>query len=230
MGFDRREDGVEITTRESKSPRILEEYMLKWKRGTITDAELNLFHDKIEKFIWQHIHNSTCSIPKREMYQLVWAKIVSKKDQWDEKRNTRLLTWLFYVVRSAVGTQKWNQRKKSPCFSEVPESQAWVVESENISCINVEPFGRGITSPERVGRFMERLNGRTSKLACLYLWPPSNVLEKYNKHKKAKRKRLSRKELMLEMEMSRQEYNQTVGEMRDVFYATAKKGEDDVLF
>lgn len=82
--------------------------MIKFKYGTLTDAEANHFHESLKKLIYKVMHTNNVMMDWEDVYQEIWRKIVKCRHTWNENHGTMVSTWITIVATSVINTMKKN--------------------------------------------------------------------------------------------------------------------------
>ena len=80
------------------------ELMIKFKYNTATDLDTTKLHENIKKLIYKVMHNNCIMMEFEDVYQEVWKKITKSKHSWNEKKGTRVSTWIVCVANSVVNS------------------------------------------------------------------------------------------------------------------------------
>lgn len=86
--------------------------MLKFKYGTITDSELDEFHELVKNIIYKAMHRNPTMVSFEDLYHDIWLKIVRFRGTWNQNKNTFVSTWITIVANSVINTarKKYNRR------------------------------------------------------------------------------------------------------------------------
>ena len=92
--------------------RDLERLVLEWQAGRLPPHSEQEFERQVSNMIWRQLHRSGLwGIRRGEAAQAIWAVVLKKLPQFDPAR-AGATTFLWWVIRSSIGTLKYNLQRR----------------------------------------------------------------------------------------------------------------------
>ena len=134
--------------------------MIKFKYGTITESEFEVFHNNVKKLIYKAMHSNTVMMDWDDIYQEIWKKILRSKHTWKENKGTYVSTWITIVANSVLNTLRQNVIKHRSRFCLYEDLRANAEEASSTSDMaDMVAYHKGDES------FLEKIGGKiTNKM------------------------------------------------------------------
>jgi len=216
-----------MTKKTEGNVRVTELY-LKLGKQTITDQELNEFNEKISNLVWKTVHNCSVKIPKEDIYQEIWNCIILNAYRFDETKGSGA-TYIWRICASVIGQYKHNFKLKNNHIA----ISDFVEKEEQADAFFEKKLSENTKSyvPEKlqiVDDFIDSLeDAMDRKIINLAVRPSEKDLETVNKHKKNKRRKLIRKDIVELLGISFTELETRLEKLSKVFHEKFEKTEFD---
>ena len=194
------------------------QYMIKYKYDTITNEELNKFHDQLQKLIYDTIRKNFVQVEIKDVYQEIWKKISKAKHSWNENMGTKVSTWIVLVCLSVINGLRAKAKKHQDryvLYNDLCPNDENNENNEKGQTIAIK-FGlvddkeqRQIAYKEDLKYFLDSLNEKEKSIVDLILNVDVDELNK-NGNIKYKRKRITKTFIRSKMNMKLKDFQKVM--------------------
>lgn len=201
------------------------QYMIKYKYDTITPEQLQIFHNQIEKLIYDTIRKNYVQLEIKDVYQEIWKKIAKAKHSWKQDMGTRVSTWIVLVCLSVINGLRAKAKKHQDRYVLYNDLNVNEEDNDKIDKGQTIAIKYGLTDDKNLRNmyfsedfkyFLESLNEKEKKVVDLVLNVNPEQLNE-NGNVKYKKKRITKTFLRSKIDIKPKEFQVLMNGLKTKF-------------